>query len=642
MGTAILVAVALFLLPAGWQGRELHGDTPQVRWIPLEQGLESHATILALASNPSEPRLLYAGAYHQVGLYVSRDGGEHWQASAVGIEGRVVYDLLVVPPGEPGRATAYAGAADGLYRSEDTGRSWSRVEDVPAVAVFALAQDGLGRVYCGTDGHGIYRGPARTSPEGADAPAYTHLTLGDLTTDGVILALAASEDGRTLLAGTNGWGAAVSVDGGTTWRASLEEEFISEVALSPQDPQTAYARTRNGLYRTGDGGASWTLSSQGIEKRIDALAVDPLDPQAIYVGVSGSGVWRSKDGGATWQKTGPGIRPWAAILDLLVVRQPELVLYAGAWDGVYRSTDEGQTWQRLNQGLGQVQVRALTPHPTNPEHLFAVDVDGLHASTDGGATWSCLSPGPLDKGYLSVAFSASNPQIGYAGSDGGGVARTADGGRTWEVLDSTLKAAMADLLVHPSDPERLLARVSFSRVYESTDGGVTWTPRWEGMGLEREATALAMDPRDPAIIYAGTDEGLYMTHDGGQNWQPLGATLTRRTIYCILVDPDVSSSLYVGTTDGPFRSDDAGNTWQRWGRGLEFVTVTRMAFDPRDHRTVYAGTKYEGMYRSLDGGKSWHLWGLAGASIESLVVHPSGSPLLVATSRGLYRGEVSR
>jgi len=637
-----LAALALALLLVAWLAGRDDAGTPQVVWHPIHHGLESYATILALAADPLDPQTLYAGAYHQTGLYKSTDGGMHWQVADRGVEGRAVYSLLALPQGESAGTAIYAGATDGLYRSDDAGQTWSRVEAVPSVAVFALTSDGAGRLYCGTDGHGIRRGAAVPTAAGTGPPAYTQIPVGGPPTDQVVLALAVSADGGTILVGTNGWGVRISHDGGETWQSALEQTFVSEVALSPDDPGVAYARTRKGLHRTSDGGHSWTFCSEGIEKRIDALAIDPMHPETIYAGVSGSGVWRSRDGGETWQKTGPGIRPWAAILDLLVLRSPDPVLYAGAWDGVYRSTDEGRTWQRLARGLGDVLVRALALHPEDPQALFVADIDGLHLSTDGGETWTGLAPGPLDKGYLSLAFSPSSPEIAYAGSNGGGVARSSDGGQTWEIVDSTLKTAIPGLLVHPTDPERLLARVSFDRVYESRDGGMTWTPTWDGLGPDREVISLGGDPTNPAVIYAGTDQGLYVTRDGGREWHPLGSALTPRTVYCTTVDPNRPRTLYVGTTDGPFRSEDGGQTWQRWGRGLESITVTTISFDPARHGTVYAGTKYQGVYWSLDGGQTWQPVGLADTSVETLVLHPTGTRLFAATSRGLYRGEVAR
>ncbi len=599
-------------------------------WQPINQGLESHAPILALAVDPADPQTLYAGAYHTPGLYKTSDGGRHWQVMDGGLEGQVVYALLAVPDSAPGGTAVFAGSLEGLYQSSDGGKKWQRVDGLPAAAVYALAADGHGNLYCGTAGHGLFR-----SDDGG--PPFVPIPLEYPPTSQVILSLAVSADGKTILVGTDGWGVLGSWDGGRTWRRALETAFVSEVALDPYHGQVGYARTRKALYRTEDAGRDWVLSSEGIEKRIDAVAVPVRRPGVIYAGVSGSGVYRSTDGGHTWQRTGPGIRPWVAIFTLVVVPGPEPVLYAGAWDGVYRSDDDGASWRRLNHGLGSVEVQAVTLAPDDPEIVYATDIDGVHRSTDGGEHWQRLNPGPEQKGYLALVPAGRG--LLYAGAHGGGVVRSDDGGQTWQVMESSPQVAVVRLAVDPANRQRLLARAAYERVYESTDGGETWRARWEGLDLSTEIIAVAISPYDPRIAYAGADDGLYVSRDGCETWQRSGPALNRQTVYCFLFDEAGPARLHVGATEGAYRSHDSGVSWQRWGKGLEGITVTTLVFDPVDERGVFAGTKYHGLYRSDDGGEHWRPVGLDGLSISGLAVHPDGSPLYAATPRGLYRGK---
>ena len=103
-------------------------------WQTINQGLESHAPILALAVDPADPQTLYAGAYHTPGLYKTSDGGRHWQVMDGGLEGQVVYALLAVPDSAPGGTAVFAGALEGLYQSSDGGKKWQRVDGLPAAA----------------------------------------------------------------------------------------------------------------------------------------------------------------------------------------------------------------------------------------------------------------------------------------------------------------------------------------------------------------------------------------------------------------------------------------------------------------------------------------------------------------------------
>ena len=624
-GAAVIISLVLLAAALGCSGEQ---SQPAVSWQPIHRGLESHAPILALAVDPADPQTLYAGAYHTPGLYKSTDGGERWQVKDRGLEGQVVYSLLALPESAPGSAAVFAGALEGLYRSTDGGEQWQRVDGLPDATIYALAADGRGRLYCGTDGHGLFR-----SDDGGRS--FDSIPLVGPPTNPVILSLAASADGDVILVGTDGWGVFGSWDGGRTWRRGLETAFVSEVALDPHRKQVAYVRTRKGLYRTEDGGRRWAFSSEGIEGRIDSLAVDPQRPGVIYAGVSGSGVYRSDDGGRSWRRTGPGFRPWVAIFALAIAPGPRPVLYAGAWDGVYRSDDEGARWRRINQGLGDVHVHAVALDPDDPRIIYAADIDGVHRSTDGGRTWELLDLGPEQKGYLSLAPGGRG--LLYAGAGGRGVARSDDGGRTWRMMPDSPQVAIPGLAVDTSDPRRLLARAAYERVYESKDGGETWRARWEGFDLHTEIIAVAISPHDPRVAYAGADDGLYVSRDGCESWQRIGDVLNRQTVYCFLFDPADPQRLYVGATEGIYRSDDGGLTWQRWGRGLEGITVTTLAFDPADDDTVYAGTKYHGLYRSDDGGRIWHPIGPEGLSINGLAIHPAGRPLYVATPRGLFK-----
>jgi photosystem II stability/assembly factor-like uncharacterized protein len=203
------------------------------------------------------------------------------------------------------------------------------------------------------------------------------------------------------------------------------------------------------------------------------------------------------------------------------------------------------------------------------------------------------------------------------------------------------------LAPHPTDPQRLYARLAFERVYESRDGGQTWAARWEGLGLSTEIISLTIAPHQPQTLYAGGTQSLFKSRDGGLSWQPVGPELDGQTVFTLLVDRTNPDWLYAGATQGVYRSTDAGQSWKPWGGGLEGITVTALAFHPQQGTVVYAGTKYRGVYRSGDGGRTWQPASLAGAanaehdlsqvSVNSLAVSPDGRWLYAATSQGFYR-----
>ena len=223
----------------------------------------------------------------------------------------------------------------------------------------------------------------------------------------------------------------------------------------------------------------------------------------------------------------------------------------------------------------------------------------------------------------------------YAGLAGGGLYRSQDGGRHWAATGWTRKGTPA-VLVDPSDAEHVFIQVAYERVYESRDGGATWAPRWEGLGLSTQIISLAMDPERPSTLYAGGTEGLFRSRDAAAHWQSVGPELAGQTIFTIVVDPQDGRNLYAGATNGTYRSRDGGNHWAQWGLGLEDVTVTALAFSSQDHDVVYAGTKYRGVYMSDDGGQQWEPAGLDALSVNALLITPDVRWLYAATEAGFY------
>jgi photosystem II stability/assembly factor-like uncharacterized protein len=142
--------------------------------------------------------------------------------------------------------------------------------------------------------------------------------------------------------------------------------------------------------------------------------------------------------------------------------------------------------------------------------------------------------------------------------------------------------------------------------------------RWQrldgGLPAEIEVRAIAVDPRDSRVIYAGTQRGPYRSQDGGDHWTALRLPDPGMTVWSFLFDPRNPGTLYAGTAPAAvYRSPDGGDTWRRLSGlsapghvKMSFDTrVTRLAADPANPRELYAGLEVDGVLRSLDGGESW-------------------------------------
>jgi photosystem II stability/assembly factor-like uncharacterized protein len=187
-------------------------------------------------------------------------------------------------------------------------------------------------------------------------------------------------------------------------------------------------------------------------------------------------------------------------------------------------------------------------------------------------------------------------------------------------------------------------------VWRSLDGGETFRQSCAGMFIEADVRALAVHPQDSRTLYAGTDQGLYRTDDGGERWERLETPFDPGegwpggvAIWSLLVHPRNPDTLFVGICPAAlYRSTDAGRSWQKLDAGLatecraiRYSRVTCLVPDPEDPHTIWAGVEIDGLHRSRDGGETWQRRdvGMSSPDIHSLVILPGS--LLATTNNDL-------
>jgi photosystem II stability/assembly factor-like uncharacterized protein len=472
---------------------------------------------LFLSIDPRDSAHVFAGVDQL--LMESRDGGATWTPCATGLTdpdepiGGLLFDTQVAE-------RIFLWSPLGVLRSDDGGATF-RPTGLAAVIdaanggyMFGLVETADGaRFYAGVASvdaargsvYQIYErdaGQAQWRPVGPPLPfAATLLALDPLNP-------------RGLLAGTVGKGLARSADDGLTWTTSargLQADSIFDLVADPSHADRFYAVDAvSTLWRTVDGGASWTALADGI---VPPLAIDPRQPRTLYAG----GPSRSDDGGLHWRgllpadlshcqfevklaidpladqtlyllmqgsntigchddesslyKSVDGGRHWAglgapttALSDVVAAGGPKgSFVYLLDYQGVLRSTDGGKTWRR-SLVSGQPSHLAVSPDG----RVLYVDADVLWRSLDAGGTWTPLPPVPFDvSSPTSLAVDPHTPSILYGAGDNR-FFRSLDAGATWSEHSAGLRWSVLDgpLAVDPFHPGRVLAGSSLNGVVE--------------------------------------------------------------------------------------------------------------------------------------------------------------------------------
>lgn len=289
---------------------------------------------------------------------------------------------------------------------------------------------------------------------------------------------------------------------------------VRAICLHPNDPRIIFAGTQEGVFRSADGGDSWTsLGLPGRLQTVWSIALDPRDAQKLFVGVEGFAIWRSRDGGATWQQLdvptpgGVAAMPFATRVVRIVIdpNNPDHV-YAGLEvHGVVRSLDGGDTWtdisgdlinlaaanEHLKSGLvtgdpneGMMDTHALTMGPDEAGRVYLANRMGLFRTDDRGEHWSELGIGrysPLTYAR-DVQVSPHDPQRFYAAlsiaavSDAGSLWRSDDGAQTWRRFDADLPINSTLMVIGQSaaSADRVYCGARAGQVFGTEDGGATW------------------------------------------------------------------------------------------------------------------------------------------------------------------------
>jgi photosystem II stability/assembly factor-like uncharacterized protein len=378
---------------------------------------------------------------------------------------------------------------------------------------------------------------------------------------------------------------------------------IADIAIHPHNESIWYiAVGSGGVWKTTNSGTTWTpVFDDESSYSIGTVSIDPNRPETIWVGTGedvggrhvgfGNGVYRSDNGGESW--THMGLKNSQHISRVIVHPENSNIIWVTAqgplWSkggdrGLYKSTDRGKTWKKTLGDNEWTGVTELVYDPRNPNRMYAATWQrhrtvaayigngpgtALYRSDDGGDTWEKLTKGLPETamGKTGLTISPHNPDVLYAAIEldrrTGGVYRSDDGGSSWSKKSNTVTGGTGphyyqELFASPHQKDRLYLMDNTLQISE--DGGETFY-RMNRNNKHGDNHAIAFRKNDPNYLLVGTDGGLYESFDLTKSWKYIENLPVTQFYKLAVDDAEPFYNIYGGTQDnstegGPSRTNN--------------------------------------------------------------------------------------
>jgi photosystem II stability/assembly factor-like uncharacterized protein len=535
----------------------------------------------AVSGVPSQPNVFYVGAVNG-GVWKTNDLGRTWQP-IFDYEPTGSIGAIEVAPSNPN--VIYVGSGeglhrpdlsvgDGIYKSTDAGATWMHLglRDGQQISQMAIDPQNPNRLFVAVAGHPYGPNPER--------------------------------------------GVYRSSDGGQSFQRVLYKDDnigACDVKIDPSNPNIVYATlwearegpwenaefsgTGGGLFKSTDGGQTWTQLAGGLPNGIAQayVALAPSNPKRLFASISTKDkidFYRSADGGETWSTVTTDSRPKGRIgggdlpLPAVDPKNPDVIYVATTV--TWKSTDGGVTWSALRGAPGGDDYQSIWINPNEPDIIVLTSDQGAIVSVNRGETWSSWYNQPTAQLYHVNADNAFPYRLCSGQQESGSVcisSRGNDGEITFRDWHPVAAEEYGYVAPDPLDPDIVFGG-KLTRYDRRTTQGQSILPVPLGSPNFRviRTEPVIFSPLDPHLLYFAANT-LWTTRDGGQSWKQISPDLTRKTW-------DVPSSV------GVFRSEASAQPKQRG-------VIYALAPSPLDINRIWAGTDDGLIWFTTDGGAHW-------------------------------------
>lgn len=570
------------------------------KWEPRTDQMPTLA-IGAIAFDPTKPKVVYAGsgegnfyAALGAGVYRSLDGGTNWKVLASSpFVGAGFYDLVVDPKDG---TRLYAATTSGFYASSSGGSTWTlkrsgKCWDIslhpsggPSAEILATFADGL---FVSTNGGTTF---TKVILPAGPAGLWTRLAVDRVTASpDIAYAFGASGSSAYLWRRT-----------GTTWTkiTTLPAMNITQawydwyVAAAPNDKGLVYLGAID-TYRGALSGSTWTwkdITTQGsksIHPDQHCLTFEPGTPKTFYAGNDG-GVYRTKDGGATW----------TALNNTLGITEIEYMasdpttpkwLMAGTQDNGTIAFTGTLTWNQIAQGDGgDCGVNQINPNEIH-HSFYGVS---LQRSANKGITWTNLSPPPM-AALFYPPVEVFGPVVAI-----GGVALdvSQNAGNAWTQVALALPSGDAASAMDIPGASTIFIGTMQGRVMKVAWNGSSWVKTVLTSPAAGYISCLSVDPGTSSRLWVTLGTGrVYRSDDTGLTWKNCTANLPAIPKNSVAVDPANGKHVWVAADVGVYETTNMGLSWTSFSNGLPNAMAVDLVFH-KTARVLFCGTRNRGAW----------------------------------------------
>ncbi|MGA1871782.1 MAG: choice-of-anchor D domain-containing protein [bacterium] len=646
--------------------------------------INSAEAVTSIVIDNNDPDHLYAASVGENGgiLWESHDQGRNWNILNDFFNFTTIHSFAI---GNTDSAIAYAGVwGGGTYRTDNAGLTWQKLEGDESFSAAAIAVNPH-------DANIVYLAD-RTQPivyksidGGHSWSEFFHadseyrrimFVTVDPGNTNCIYVSAMKREGPGKLGGL------FQIDAGvvTDIIGSIPKVPIT-ITIDPKNSDILYlVLHENGVYKSIDSGNSWTdisiASSNLPESGFNNLLIDPKNSDILYL-IGGcdvrfstfqsagldnnivNGVYRSSDAGITWENINRGVlgAQSGGIKSLVFYNNNSDIMYLGTENGVYFTTNGGNSWEKSSgipyNTLGGIAISQERVYGfTNGAGLFM----GIIQS-DKSIKWDTDTKIKAPVYFAQILKDRADDSVIYASGYPGGIFKSIDNGATWHEknfgmvsfkVDDPLRQGYYAFAQSRSNSQILYLGLFEKGVYRSENSGDTWYPvnGQAGELFNKKITGLAIDNQDENIVYIATDEGVFITNDGGQNWNSINNGLASLDVKTIYMSP--TNQLFAGTR-GYGLYQYVNNSWMghngfgNWGviwpiwNDRPMYQYSSLLIHPFDNSRMILGTFPQGIYRSNDQGQTWieSNIGWTNDGVFSLICHPENPEIVFA---GTYNG----